>query len=259
MIQWSQIRYNGGLGVYKNVIFDLYGTLVDIRTDEEAPLFWSKVADIFSKKGAVYLPKELRQRYVRYCKEEKLKELIKRPYNRYLDIDLLHVFEKLYKHMGIRPTKAMLLETAKQFRKASIKHIRLYDGVRELLIFLKESNCRIYLLSNAQRSFTLPELEKVGILPYFDGILISSDLRVCKPSPIFFKALLKKYSLDPADCIMIGNDKISDMQGAKNVGIDGIYIHQDISPDIEEGEEIPCVYSVMDGDVTKITDYLRTL
>ena len=245
--------------MYKNVIFDLYGTLVDIRTDEEAPLFWSRVADIFSKKGAVYLPKELRQRYIRYCKEEKLKELIKRPYNRYIDIDLLNVFERLYKHMGVKPTKATLMETAKQFRKASIKHIRLYDGVRELLIFLKEQNCRIYLLSNAQRSFTLPELEKVGILPYFDGILISSDMRVCKPSPIFFKALLKKYHLDPADCVMIGNDKISDMQGAKNVGIDGIYIHQDISPDVEEGEEIAAVYSVMDGDVTKITKYLKTL
>lgn len=244
--------------MYKNVIFDLYGTLVDIRTDEGAPLFWSKVADIFSRKGAVYLPKELRQRYIRYCKEEKLKEKLKRPYNRYIDIDLLNVFEKLYHHMGIKPTKATLLDTAKQFRKASIKHIRLYDGVRELLIYLKESNRRIYLLSNAQRSFTLPELEEVGILPYFDGILISSDQRVCKPSSVFFRALLKKYRLDPADCVMIGNDKISDMQGAKNVDIDGIYIHQDISPDVAEGEEIACVYQVMDGDVTKITDYLRS-
>lgn len=245
--------------MYKNVIFDLYGTLVDIRTDETGSLFWSKVADIFSKKGAYYLPRELRQRYIRCCKQEKLKEIIRRPYNRYIDIDLLNVFKKLYKLRGINPTKATLLDTAKQFRRASIKHIRLYPGVRELLVFLKESNCRIYLLSNAQRSFTLPELERVGILPYFDGILISSDMRVCKPSPIFFKALMKKYYLDPADCVMIGNDKTSDMQGARNVGIDGIYIHQDISPDVTEGEEIACVYAVMDGDVTKITKYLRTL
>ena len=36
-------------------------------------------------------------------------------------------------------------------------------------------------------------------------------------------------------------------------------IHQDISPDVEEGEEITCVYAVMDGDVHKITKYLKTL
>lgn len=245
--------------MYKNVIFDLYGTLIDIRTDESAPLFWSRVADLFASHGARYLPAEIRQRYKRYCKEEKLKEMFLRPYNRYIDIDLLHVFKKLYKYMGVHPSKTLLNDTARAFREMSIKHICLYDGVRELLIYLKESGRRIYLLSNAQRSFTLPELESVGILPYFDGILISSDLRVCKPSPVFFRALLKKYHLDPKDCVMIGNDKISDMKGAESVHIDGIYIHQDISTPVEEGEKIPCVCQIMDGDVTKITKYLKSL
>ena len=245
--------------MYKNCIFDLYGTLIDIRTDESTPLFWSKVTDYYTAHGAKYTPAELRSRYYRYCKKEKLKELLRRPYNRYIDIELLHVFKRLYRHYGIIPTKKLLDETARTFRLNSIKHIRLYDGVRELLVYLKESKRKIYLLSNAQRSFTLPELEEVGILPYFDGILISSDMRVTKPSPIFFRALLKKYSLDPKDCVMIGNDKNSDMQGAKNVGIDGIYIHQDISPDVAEGEEIACVYRVMDGDVHKITAFLKSI
>lgn len=30
---------------YPNCIFDLYGTLVDIHTDESRPEFWKKMAD----------------------------------------------------------------------------------------------------------------------------------------------------------------------------------------------------------------------
>ena len=29
---------------YKNYLFDLYGTLVDIHTNEEAPSFWRSVS-----------------------------------------------------------------------------------------------------------------------------------------------------------------------------------------------------------------------
>ena len=28
---------------YENYIFDLYGTLIDIRTDENKPEFWEKI------------------------------------------------------------------------------------------------------------------------------------------------------------------------------------------------------------------------
>ena len=32
---------------YRNLIFDLYGTLVDIHTDEDAPLVWQKMALLY--------------------------------------------------------------------------------------------------------------------------------------------------------------------------------------------------------------------
>ena len=49
---------------------------------------------------------------------------------------------------------------------------------------------------------------------------------------------------------MIGNDYISEIGGAAHFGIDSLYIHQSISPDIEG--ELRSTYTVMDGDVYKI-------
>ena len=47
----------------QNYIFDLYGTLVDIKTEENKASVWNKTAVYFSMRGAGYTGKELRKRY----------------------------------------------------------------------------------------------------------------------------------------------------------------------------------------------------
>lgn len=53
---------------------------------------------------------------------------------------------------------------------------------------------------------------------------------------------------------MIGNDYISDIKGAHDFGIDTLYIHQSISPEIEG--ELLSNYKIMDGDVHKMKELL---
>lgn len=236
----------------RNVIFDLYGTLVDIRTDEFSLDFWRKAVQGFAMGGASFSPGELRTAYTKYVKRALRLERLKHPTYKHVDIDLLQVFRRLYADKEINADMTLLRDTARRFRKDSTLFIRLYDGVVELLEGLREAGKKIYLLSNAQESFTIPEMEELGILPCFDGIMISSAERVSKPQRQFFEKLLKKYSLDPKECLMVGNDKNSDMLGAKGVGIDGLYIHQEISPEVEDENEIAARWKIMDGDVHKI-------
>ena len=51
------------VSMYRNFIFDLYGTLVDIHTNEYKPSLWKKMALFYSFQGAAYTGKELRCRY----------------------------------------------------------------------------------------------------------------------------------------------------------------------------------------------------
>ena len=48
---------------YKNYIFDLYGTLVDINTDEWSAQLWKKMAILYGYYGAAYTFKELGKAY----------------------------------------------------------------------------------------------------------------------------------------------------------------------------------------------------
>lgn len=242
--------------MYRNIIFDLYGTLIDIRTDEYSLDFWRKAVQVFAMGGASYSPGELRIGYAKYVRRAIRLQRLKHLTYRHVDIDLLQVFKKLYQDKGIDADELLLRDTAQRFREDSTEFIRLYDGVIELLEGLRAAEKRIYLLSNAQESFTLPEMDKLGILGYFDGIMISSEEGVCKPQRQFFEKLLEKYDLDPKECLMVGNDKNSDMLGAKSAGINGLYIHQEISPEVKDESEIQADYKIMDGDVRKILPYI---
>ena len=50
---------------YQNCIFDLYGTLVDIHTDEMRPQLWEELAAWYRENGAAYMPDELKDAYFR--------------------------------------------------------------------------------------------------------------------------------------------------------------------------------------------------
>lgn len=242
--------------MYRNVIFDLYGTLIDIRTDEYSLDFWRKAVQVFAMGGASFSPGELRTSYNKYVRRAYRRQRLSHPTLRHLDIDLLQVFRQLYKDKGIDADEMLLRDTAQKFRQDSTKHIRLYDGVPELLKGLRDAGRKIYLLSNAQESFTIPEMDELGILGCFDGIMISSEEGVCKPQKQFFQKLLEKYHLDPKECVMVGNDKDSDIRGAASVGIDGVYIHQDISPEVRDESEVHARLVIMDGDVHKILPFI---
>lgn len=120
------------------------------------------------------------------------------------------------------------------FRILSTDYVKLYDGVTDLLEALKKKGKKIYLLSNAQRilqSMRCTRLESQSILTIF---LSSSTCGVKKPDSRFFQLLIDKYNLDITKSVMIGNDGISDIAGAKSVGLDTFYIHSNISPKLPE-------------------------
>lgn len=85
---------------------------------------------------------------------------------------------------------------------------------------LKANGKKIYLLSNAQRSFTYHEMEKLDIVKYFDEIYISSDQGVKKSNPAFFNILIEKEGLYVKECQFLWNDQTCDILGAQGVGMD---------------------------------------
>ncbi len=196
----------------KFVIFDLYGTLMNIHTDEERPSFWEKLAKSLNKYKE-YTAKELREEYLKLCEEfQKERE----------EIEILDVFHILYPTVDSN-------EIAVTFRKLSTDFIHPYFGVKRLLKTLRKEGYKIYLLSNAQSSFTRWELNKFKLVPFFDGIFLSSDLGIKKPNMEYYKTLIEKYSIEVDNAVMIGNDYKNDILPAKELGLKTIYIESNQS------------------------------
>lgn len=240
--------------MYKNYIFDLYGTLVDIHTDEERREVWEKLCLIYGYYGAVYSPEELEKSYKRLAD---CKGSTGDSHEAYPEIKIENVFRELYAARGVRPDDPLVIHTGQFFRVLTTEYLCLYEGVAEMLETLRKNGKKIYLLSNAQRIFTEYELYMLDIAKYFDGVLISSDYGVKKPDLRFFEILLKKYQLDPKECIMIGNDERSDIAGAAGVGMDSFYIHSNISP--ECSHSVNATYVQMDMDMKKIWQKVTSL
>lgn len=242
--------------MYDNYIFDLYGTLVDIRTNEEKAYLWQKMSELYSSLGAAYAPGELRREF--RCLEKKELRRLQDGYADRPDVlaelELTKIFQALFREKNVpcdRQTAGMM---AIFFRTLSRKFLRVYDGVEDTLQELRGRGKHLYLLSNAQSDFTRPELEMLGLAKYFDSILISSEEGCRKPCPAFFHRLLERYELDPFRCLMVGNDEYSDIGGAASVGMDSLYIHTSTSSQ-PQGRYKP-VYCVMDGDWAKAADFL---
>ena len=260
--------------MYEAYIFDLYGTLVDIHTDEDLPYLWEKMSELYAAQGAVYEPEELKAelRRLETVQADMLKKdlaeeqagvgrnsqaeehLSMRQANApqeslskeqkdmpsagdateeeelCVEPDLTSVFAQLYEKKGHPVSKELARMTAITFRALSREYLRVYPGVKETLEELRRQGKGVYLLSNAQRDFTRPELEMLGLTGLFDGILISSEERVKKPSKQFFDRLVARYGLDPNKCLMVGNEERSEIEGAARAGMDSLYSHTNGSP-----------------------------
>ena len=238
--------------MYKNYVFDLYGTLVDIRTNEESVYLWKKMCAFYACHGTHYTVRELKQSYKKHCEQEKLGL---KKYD-FPEIDITKVFKALFNDKGVEVSDDVVRTACEFFRIISCKFVKLYDGVIDLFEELKAKGKKIYLLSNAQEAFTYPEIVSLGIEDYFDGILISSNEHCKKPSSMFFDRLVEEFGIDYKESVMIGNDGTSDIAGANKVGMDSLYISTEISPLGEKLEDVDATYIIEDGDFRKISTIL---
>ena len=236
---------------YRAYVFDLYGTLVDIHTDERPARLWAALAAYYTARGAVWNGPALRAAYLQLCAEETARLEAAFP-GAAVEIDLGRVFAGLYALRGVEASAQMIAQTALQVRRASTTHLRAYAGAAALLSALR-GRAEVVLLSNAQSLFTRPELRQLGLADSFDRIFISSEIGFKKPDARFYAAMLADAGLAPGDCLMIGNDPDCDIRGAGKAGLDAFYVHSALSPQPAPAYgALPCVGRLDRMDLTAL-------
>lgn len=236
--------------MYKNYVFDVYGTLVDIHTNEYELATWQKLADTLKFYGVNYTAQELEETYFASCE---LQMKLGKDTFQYPEVDVVQVFCQIFANKGKKAGKSLATHLAQEFRAFSTQYIKLYDGVLETLTKLKKAGKKLYILSNAQSCFTKTEISRLGLRRYFSGIIYSSDYKCAKPSAKLFDALVQKYNLNKKETIYIGNDSFTDVVGARNAKIDCLWIKTNLTGNAEP--TLAPKFTVADGnfrDIAKI-------
>ena len=239
---------------YDNYIFDLYGTLIDIHTDEHKASLWKLMEKTYAVYGSDWKTGTLHDEFFKTDSEERVRikeqngcdhpEIkIERVFARLLfEADKFHATDILIAGIPVnelrdryRADKEKATELvassewcmliANIFRVHSRSRFRLYKNTYGVLKELKDKGKKLYLLSNAAAIFTRPELEASGLLPFFDAVYLSSDHGVMKPDKRFMEALIKGEGLDKNRSVMVGNEPLTDGAAADSCGMDSIIIN----------------------------------
>ena len=237
----------------KGILFDLYGTLIDIETDESMEEIYRGIAHYLTYHG-VYLHRwEVRDRYYQIMKQQK--ELCSEECP---EIDVEAIWNTFLEQEGVKADherRKLALILAQLYRGISRNRLQLYPGVKKVLDELRPAY-RMALVSDAQPCYALPEMKAVGLDGYFDPAIISAYYGFRKPDKRLIEKALDIMKLMSAEVICVGNDMYRDIYGANRLGIKTIFVdsnqgdkyHENVTPDY---------YAHRFEDVLKGVDALR--
>ena len=203
------------------VAFDVNGTLVRIRTDEGMEQIFRSAAHFLTYQGIDLHRHQVRELYLGILREQQRTSPEEHP-----EFDAVGIWRSIIdgnatdftRSLPASKLEQMPLFLAEMSRGISRRRLSLYPHVREVLDVLRE-RYRLALVTDAQSAHTRGELHKVGLLDYFDPIVISGDHGYRKPDRRLFQFALDGMGVAAENALYVGNDMHRDIFGAREAGM----------------------------------------
>lgn len=126
--------------------------------------------------------------------------------------------------LGIKEAPEELIDGLNEaFNRPYAASIKAAPGSKETLSMLRQ-RYSLAIVSNSFARNTVKELELAGLVDYFQGFYISSDIGKRKPHPAIFLEALKGFGLEAHEAVMVGDNHEEDVVGAKRVGLKAILL-----------------------------------
>jgi putative hydrolase of the HAD superfamily len=207
------------------LLFDINGTLIDIETDEGLEEIYRSIGHFLTYQGIELHRWEVRDLYFEIMQQQR-----KTSHEAYPEWDAVQLWREIIRRTATDYTRSLPAEKLAQLplflaelhRGIARKRLRLFPGVKEALALLRP-RYQFAAISNAQSAYATPELQAVGLLDYFQSVIISGDYGYCKPDVRLFQYALDALQVQPEQALFIGNDMYSDVFGSQQLGIKTIF------------------------------------
>lgn len=198
------------------ILFDLYGTLIDVETDEEAPEFWVALAEVLKPQCIKGGPQELRRAFSSALRDE----LSRLPVGFVME----NVLRRVLGAIGAGTSRDAVRNFASTFRSLSTKQLSLRTYTSALLAAVRASGCKIGIVSNTEGVLTRPDIDRFPVLQDVSVTLLSSEVGLKKPDPKIFEIAMERLHVAPSSGIFVGDNLQEDIIGALGAGLRCVYI-----------------------------------
>ena len=132
-------------------------------------------------------------------------------------------FHRILQAMGV-DDYSMSLEMSKDYVAESPKKKNLMPFAIETLDYLHE-RYPLFIITNGFEEIQGTKLISSGIAKYFKDVITSEKAGHKKPAKEIFHFTLEQHGFLPKDAVMIGDNLLTDMAGARNASIDAVFFN----------------------------------
>lgn len=129
-------------------------------------------------------------------------------------------FRQSLSHLGIKDKK-LSHQVAEYYVAHSPYKTALFPNAIDVLKELS-SNYTLHIITNGFEEIQAIKIENSGLNGFFEEIITSEQAGHKKPDPAIFRYSLNKTKALAQESLMVGDNQLVDIEGAKKVGMDGI-------------------------------------
>ena len=188
---------------YEAVIFDLFGTLIDLP---DYPENRDEMADVLGVDGD------------KFAREwaDAMHELMTGGFSS-IEAALIHICGRL----GVNPGEDRIRASARLRLEFSRDSIIPRPGVVETYAALNSRGYRVGLISNCMEEVSLV-WESTLFASMFDVAILSFDVGLAKPDPRIYALAAERLGVEAKDCLYVGDGSDGELSGAEQAGMTAV-------------------------------------
>jgi putative hydrolase of the HAD superfamily len=217
----------------RHILFDLGGTLMHSRGN------WMPILE----RADQALTNKLREHHITLATKifrARLHQYYEQRDKDFRETTYHFVLRELLKELGYtRVAESVLRSALDAMFSVTQSNWVLEDDALDTIQKLKSNNYHLGIFSNAGDDQDVRNLVKnFGIHSHFDFVLTSAACFYRKPHTRAFEIALAQWSIAPEDALMIGDSLEADILGAKNSGMEAIWITRRAQFTVDEEQRI---------------------
>jgi putative hydrolase of the HAD superfamily len=203
------------------IAFDVNGTLVEILTEDDMEQIFRATGHFLTYQGIDLRRHQVQDLYFQYMKQQRKASPEAHP-----EYDAVGIWRRIIEEHASDFTRRLpgqkLAELpvflAEMSRGISRRRLRLYPHVRGVLRTLR-AHYPLALVTDAQSAYARGELHQVGLLDFFDPIIVSGDHGYRKPDRRLFQYALDGMGVPAHQALYVGDNMYRDVHGAQQAGM----------------------------------------